>query len=156
MRIEPADPTDPASSRLLDRLSDALEAITGDSGRASFDPLDVQSDGASFVLAYDEEGRPLGCGAYRPLAEGVAELKRMFALPGTKGVGAAILACLETRAWADGYDQLWLETRRVNERAVRFYEKNGYRRIPNFGKYAGRPEAVCFAKILSEPVSPGG
>lgn len=96
MRIEPADPTDPSSSRLLDRLSDALEAITWDSGRASFDPLDVQGDGASFVLAYDDEGRPLGCGAYRPLAEGVAELKRMFALPGTKGVGAAILACLET------------------------------------------------------------
>ncbi|WP_343526243.1 GNAT family N-acetyltransferase [Sphingomonas sp.] len=153
MRIEPADPCDPAAAGLLDRLSDALEAITGDSGRASFDPLDVQGVGASFVLAYDDRGRPIGCGAYRPLVEGVAELKRMFALPGSKGVGAAVLAHLEARAQADGYRELWLETRLVNDRAVRFYHKNGYRRISNFGKYAGRPEAVCFAKILAEPVS---
>lgn len=90
----------------------------------------------------------LGCGAYRPIQKGVAELKRMFAIPASKGVGSAVLNDLERRAKADGCRELWLETRLVNSRAVRFYERNGYRRIPNFGKYVGRPEAVCFAKTL--------
>ncbi|MDG2535489.1 GNAT family N-acetyltransferase [Sphingomonas sp. HITSZ_GF] len=105
--------------------------------------------GAIFALAFDGEGRAAGCGAYRPLGEGVAEVKRMFAAPGSRGIGAALLAFLEARAAADGYRELWLETRLVNERAVRFYEKHGYLRIPNFGKYAGRPEAVCLAKRLA-------
>jgi GNAT superfamily N-acetyltransferase len=134
--------------QLLDHLSDSLAGITGDSGRSSFDPSDVEGAGASFVLAYDPQGNALGCGAYRPLSNGVAELKRIFAIPASKGVGWAILDYLETSAEADGYRELWLETRLVNSRAVQFYERNGYRRIPNFGKYVGRPEAVCFAKTL--------
>ncbi|MGX9944513.1 GNAT family N-acetyltransferase [Bradyrhizobium sp. BTAi1] len=55
---------------------------------------------------------------------------------------------LEAAALGFGYHAIWLETRRVNARAVAFYERHGYRRIPNFGKYAGRPEAVCFEKRL--------
>ncbi len=148
MRIEPARTCDPMALQLLDQLSDTLAGITGDSGRSSFAPSDVGGPGASFVLAYDAQGTALGCGAYRPLANGVAELKRMFAIPTSKGVGSAILSYLETRAEAGGYRELWLETRLANSRAVQFYTRNGYRRIPNFGKYIGRPEAVCFAKTL--------
>lgn len=148
MRVQPVHPCDPTALQLLDQLSETLAGITGDSGRSSFDPSDVEGSGASFVLAYDAEGNALGCGAYRPLANGVAELKRMFAIPASKGVGSAILAYLEAKAEGDGYRELWLETRVVNSRAVQFYERNGYRRIPNFGKYVGRSEAVCFAKTL--------
>ena len=77
----------------------------------------------------------------------------MFAQPGSKGVGWAILQHLETLAFRDGYRERWLETRAVNRRAVSFYERNGYRVIPNFGKYVGKPEAVCFAKALRASVS---
>ena len=80
----------------------------------------------------------------------------MFAQPGSKGVGWAILQHLETLAFRDGYRELWLETRAVNRRAVRFYERNGYRVIPNFGTYVGRAEAVCFAKTLRASVSAAG
>jgi GNAT superfamily N-acetyltransferase len=148
MRVEPVHPSDPMALQLLDQLSVTLAGITGDSGRSSFDPYDVEGAGASFVLAYDAQGNALGCGAYRPLQKGVAELKRMFVIPASKGVGSAILNDLERRAEADGYRELWLETRLVNSRAVEFYERNGYHRIPNFGKYVGRPEAVCFSKTL--------
>lgn len=148
MRVGPVHPSDPTALQLLDQLSDTLAGITGDSGRSSFDPSDVEGAGATFVLAYDAQGNALGYGAYRPLQKGVAELKRMFAIPASKGVGSAVLNDLERRAEADGYRELWLETRLVNSRAVQFYERNGYRRIPNFGKYVGRPEAVCFAKTL--------
>jgi GNAT superfamily N-acetyltransferase len=151
MRIEPTSPTDPSALSLLNQLSDTLAGITGDSGRSSFDPADVAVRGALFVVAYDSGGTAVGCGAYRPLSDGVAEVKRMFAAPGSKGVGVAVLSFLEQSAIADNYSELWLETRLVNIRAVEFYESHGYARIPNFGKYVGRSEAVCFAKSLTAP-----
>ncbi len=78
----------------------------------------------------------------------------MFAIPGSKGVGSSILAFLERRASEFGYGQLWLETRKVNQRAVSFYERHGYHPIANFGRYIGRPEAVCLGKFLpSAPTS---
>ncbi|UFZ05312.1 GNAT family N-acetyltransferase [Bradyrhizobium ontarionense] len=130
-------------------LSATLARITGDSGRSSFDPDDVRGPQACFVVASDACGQAVGCGALRPLDADIAELKRMYARPGTRGVGAAILSHLEIAAAGFGYRALRLETRLVNQRAVRFYERHGYRRIPNFGKYVGRPEAVCFEKRLS-------
>lgn len=149
MDIRPTSADDPDAAPLLYELSKTLAAITGDSGANSFDPADVGVTGALFVIAYDGEQVAVGCGAYRPLHDGVAELKRMFALPGSKGVGSSILKFLEKAAAEYGYRELWLETRVVNERAVSFYQKHDYRRIPNFGKYVGRPEAICFAKRVS-------
>ncbi|NEX93707.1 GNAT family N-acetyltransferase [Caulobacter sp. 17J65-9] len=147
--VDVCAPDDPEAAAVLDRLSEALAAITGDSGRGSFDPADVGVDRAVFVVARDGDGAPVGCGAYRPLGPGVAELKRMYAAPGTKGVGAAVLQALTSRAMADGYGQLWLATRRVNVRAVRFYEKHGYAPIAPYGRYVGRPETVCLAKAIA-------
>jgi hypothetical protein len=31
---------------------------------------------------------------------------------------------------------------------VRFYEREGYGRIPNFGYYAGSAHSLCYAKAL--------
>ena len=42
-----------------------------------------------------------------------------------------------------------LETRNVNEAAVRLYPRNGYRVVDNQGKYAGNDKAVCFEKRLA-------
>lgn len=63
-------------------------------------------------------------------------------------MGTAVLQYLEAEAALMGYAELWLETRRVNIRAVGFYHSRGYQEIPNFGKYVGRPEAICLAKHL--------
>jgi ribosomal protein S18 acetylase RimI-like enzyme len=59
-----------------------------------------------------------------------------------------VLAFLEKEAAALGYQALRLSTRRVNTRAVAFYTARGYRIIPNFGRYAAKPESVCFEKQL--------
>ncbi|MGB9988857.1 GNAT family N-acetyltransferase [Massilia sp. SM-13] len=142
------DPGTDDAALLMRELSVALALITGDSGAASFSVDDVRGPGGCFVLARDAAGRPLGCGALRPLQPGVAELKRMYARPETQGVGGALLAHLERRATAMGYRELWLETRLVNVRATQFYLRHGYRRIDNFGKYAGRAAAGCYAKAL--------
>jgi GNAT superfamily N-acetyltransferase len=142
------DPATPDAAALIDELSAALAAITGDSGRSSFDPDDVRAPGALFVVARDAGGQAVGCGAFRPLAQDIAEVKRMYARPGHHGVGRAVLAHLEAQAATLGYRKLWLETRAVNQRAVRFYTSNGYTPISNYGKYAGNPHAVCLAKPL--------
>jgi GNAT superfamily N-acetyltransferase len=147
LAIVAADPGSDDAAALLDELSAALSALTGDSGNASFDIADMRDPRAGFVVAR-VDGAAVGCGALRPLTEQVAEVKRMYARPGHAGVGAALLAHLEARAAALGYAEVWLETRKVNLRAVRFYEKHGYRRIDNYGKYVGVAGAVCFGKRL--------
>ncbi|QJD93958.1 GNAT family N-acetyltransferase [Duganella dendranthematis] len=148
MHLIEEDPTAPESVLLMAELSTALEAITGDSGRASFDADDVRGPAACFVVARSDSGAALGCGAFRPLEPGVAEIKRMYARHGTSGVGSAVLRYLEGEAQALGYQAVWLETRLVNRRAMDFYEARGYQRIANYGKYIGNPLAVCFEKQL--------
>lgn len=148
--IERADPRGRNATALIDILSQTLTRITGASGNASFNISDVEMPRSLFLLAYDRERRAVGCGGYRPHSEGEAEIKRMLALPGTRGVGTAVLGALERAARQDGYSTAILETRRVNERAVTFYMRHGYSVIPNFGRYHGRAEAVCLAKQLSE------
>jgi len=56
MRVVPVNLTHPDALALLDALSDTLGAITGDSGRNSFDPADVTGPGAAFVVAYTSSG----------------------------------------------------------------------------------------------------
>jgi len=147
--VATADPLGDEAQALLAALSATLQRITGSPGTASFDVVDMQQPGAVFVLARTADCRAVGCGALRPLQTGVAELKRMYAAPGTQGVGAQVLAALEAQAARLGHRELWLETRRVNARAVAFYLRHGYAVIPNYGRYAGRAEAVCFGKRLS-------
>jgi GNAT superfamily N-acetyltransferase len=155
VKVDLADPESPEAQELLASLSQTLQQITGSSGTASFDVNDVKGEGACFAVGRLSSGVPVACGALRPLQPGVAELKRMFALPGTKGAGSAVLAFLEQKANEFGYGQVWLETRKVNERAVAFYERHGYRPIPNFGRYVGRAEAICLGKPVpsAQPVA---
>ncbi|MHA4867130.1 GNAT family N-acetyltransferase [Duganella sp. PWIR1] len=148
IQLAAEDPGSADSVALMAELSTALEAITGDGGRSSFDVEDVRGPMACFVVARDDSGAALGCGAFRPLEPGVAEIKRMYARHGTSGVGSALLRFLEAEAVICGYQAVWLETRLVNRRAVDFYEARGYRRIANYGKYIGNPLAVCFEKQL--------
>ena len=147
--VSAEDPSGADALALVAELSDALTGITGASGQASFDISDVGVPRACFALARDAHGRALGCGALRPLDAGIAEVKRMFARPGTRGVGSAVLGFLEAEAARHGYAALRLSTRLVNARAVAFYERHGYRRIAGYGRYAGSEVSVCFEKALA-------
>ncbi|WP_395333927.1 GNAT family N-acetyltransferase [Novosphingobium sp. BL-8H] len=145
VRVEPCDPRDPDAIAVMERLSGALAAITGDGGTSSFDPSDVLVPRALFVLARDADGSVVGCGAYRPLEGDVAEVKRMYA---EQGCGAAILDYLEAAASAEGYRDARLSTRRVNVRAVSFYQRKGYAEVAPYGRYADRPQSICLGKAL--------
>jgi len=136
---------------LMDELSECLQEITGDGGKNSFDANDVCNDKALFVIARDQSGQAIGCGAFRPMDQTTAEIKRMYAAKSGMGIGAKILLYLEHRAYNIGYKTLRLETRIVNTDAVSFYKRTGYRKIPNYGKYAERTDSICFEKDLPYP-----
>lgn len=153
--LQPVAADHPDAQAMMEELNQRLEQLSGDSGAAGFQIMDMVPGRSIFLLARDEHGQPVGCGAVRPLAAAgaapVAELKRMYARDGRRGVGAALLARLEHAAQQMGYRALWLETRRINTRALRFYQRHGYREIPNFGSHVGRAEAVCLGKTLPAP-----
>lgn len=156
MRCAPADPDSREARALIAELDAALSAITGDSGAASFDANDVRGAGAVFLLAYGSDEAPAGCGALRPFLHGlgtdaeagVAELKRMYARPGS-GAGRILLDALERQALAMGYREIRLSTRRINARAVDFYRRHGYQPVAAYGKYAGSEISVCLGKRLT-------
>lgn len=147
--ISMESPFSPDAISLMNELSECLQAITGDSGKNSFDSNDVCNVKAMFVIARNQSGKAVGCGAFRPMDETTAEVKRIYAKDKGMGIGRVILSFLEHRAYDFGYKSLRLETRLVNTKAVSFYERNGYRRISNYGKYIGRTNSICFEKNLS-------
>lgn len=146
--IAQEDPYSPDAMLMVDELSGTLESITGNSGRASYDPAEVCGPRAVFAVARNQEGEPVGCGALRPIDDTTAEVKRMYAKIKSGGIGTQMLAYLEEQALKLGYSVMWIETRLINHKAARFYENRGYLRIPNYGKYVNRPEAVCFERKL--------
>lgn len=148
--FEQTTPDHPAAKPLLRALSAQLAAITGSSGEASFDPAAMAAGRSVFLLAWSDR-EPIGCGALREVDRRTCEIKRMYSARARFGIGGQLLAELERRAQQLGYERALLETRRINTAAVSFYLKHGYAVIPNYGKYAGRAEAICFGKRLSHP-----
>ena len=148
LEIRRTDVNSADARAMLAELDGALERLTGSSGQGSFSPEDVRQTGAMFAVAY-WDGTPIACGGFRPLTEITAEIKRVYARSNRVGAAAQLLTHLERQAAAMGYTEAVLETRRVNTHAVAFYLRCGYEAGPVYGRYAGRPEAVCFRKRLS-------
>lgn len=93
----------------------------------------------------------VGTAALVPLADSLAELKRMFVSPAARGLGVAssLLRAAEDRARALGAGAVRLETGLPQAAAIALYEKHGYRHIPQFGQYVGDPTSVCMEKVLA-------
>jgi GNAT superfamily N-acetyltransferase len=95
------------------------------------------------LVARDEDGVAVGCGALQYLGAGVAEGKRMYVAPSARGrgVGKAVLSTLEGVARDRGWTTLCLETGPRQPEAVARYSGAGYRPITAFGGYVGAPDA---------------
>ncbi|MBP8947731.1 MAG: GNAT family N-acetyltransferase [Candidatus Promineofilum sp.] len=89
----------------------------------------------TFLIAL-VDGRLVGTGAIRPIDDETAELKRMWLLEEYqgRGIGLRLFTLLSEFARAAGYRQMWLSTDAIAQsRAVRFYERLGFRPIPPYG-----------------------
>jgi GNAT superfamily N-acetyltransferase len=106
------------------------------------------------LLARDDAGAVLGCGALRQLGPGTAELKRMYVVPAARGRGVSkvVLAALEDAARERGWTTLRLETGPRQPEAIALYAGSGYRAIGAFGAYAGDPgatDSLFFERVLA-------
>ncbi|MER8233697.1 GNAT family N-acetyltransferase [Streptomyces sp. NPDC101490] len=110
-----------------------------------------------YLLAYDPEGRPVATGGWRTqdkndagYENGDAELKRMYVVPGARGLGLArrVLAALESDARATGRTRMVLETGIAQPEAIALYVSSGYEPCAKFGLYRDHPSSRCYAKPL--------
>lgn len=62
------------------------------------------------------------------------ELQKIYVLPENhgKGIGTALLKEVKNLAREIYPDYIWLDTPVTNENAIRFYEKNGFRKMGNY------------------------
>ncbi len=103
----------------------------------------------SVHLVAELDGELVGCAGWRRHGND-AELKRMFTLTAARGRGVArrMLAAVEDSARAAGCRRVILETGDRQPEAIALYEAAGYRRIPDFGYYAGEQGVLSFARDL--------
>ncbi len=101
------------------------------------------------VVAY-EDNNPVSCGAVKEYVPNIMEVKRMYTTPESRGRGIASQVLTELETWAAelSFEKCILETGKKQPEAIRLYEKNGYKLIPNYGQYAEIENSVCFEKII--------
>lgn len=101
------------------------------------------------VVAYLQD-EPIGCGALRAYSNDTMEVKRMFVPLHKRGQGIAstLLSALEIWRKELGIKKCILETGKNQPEAIALYKKNRYKIIPNFGKYEGVENSVCFENKL--------
>ena len=134
----------------LVKLLDAeLAALDGDE-HVFYAQLNKTDKIKHVIVAYEND-TPISCGAIREYSSTTMEVKRMYTIPGHRGQGLATKVLNELEKWASelSYQKCILETGLRQPDAIRLYDKNGYSRIPNYGKYAGMVNSVCFEKEIT-------
>jgi GNAT superfamily N-acetyltransferase len=137
VRIEVEDPAGPDGRWCLERyVAELAERFDG-----GFDPAlslpaapsELVPPAGALLLARLRD-RPVGCGALKFGAGGVAEIKRMWVSAEVRGLGLGrrILAELERRAADAGVTTLRLETNRALTEAIALYRRTGYREVEAF------------------------
>lgn len=146
VRIEPRHYDDPVAASLRAELEAEMLARYGADTEPGAKP--TASDVAVFLVAFDEG--PLGCGGIRVLADGAAEIKRMYVRPAARGRGIArrLLVALEQAARELGCSVARLETGIEQPEAIALYERAGYRPIPYYGAYPASHLSRCFERTL--------
>jgi GNAT superfamily N-acetyltransferase len=151
VHLRPAAWDDPVVQRLTTDQQAEIRARYGGKDEPGTKP--TAADVSVVLLARDDDGTALGCGALRALGGDVAEVKRMYVVPAARGRGVskAVLAGLEEAARERGWTTLRLETGPLQPEAVALYSRAGYRPIGAFGAYVGDPDAagsLFFERVL--------
>ncbi len=143
MRLTPAAWDDAEVQRLTTAQQAELRARYDGDTEPGTPPS--AADVSVVLVARDDDGTVVGCGALRALGGDVAEVKRMYVVPAARGRGVSklLLTGLEDAARGRGWTTLRLETGPRQPEALALYEGAGYRAIPAFGAYVEAPDAGC-------------
>jgi GNAT superfamily N-acetyltransferase len=122
----------------------------GGSGPAPLRGVEFEPPEGCFVVGITD-GAAVACGGFRLLSPGVAEIKRMYVDPAARrrGIGARVLAFLEERARATGYDETWLETGIEQPDAISLYVSAGYLPRAPYGEFKDDPRSRCYFRDLA-------
>jgi putative acetyltransferase len=146
LKIVRTNSDDPDFIRLVELLDADLSQRDGNehSFYAQFNKIDMIKH---VVVAY-EDGTAVACGTVKQFSSGTMEIKRMYTLPEQRGKGIASRVLTELEAWAAELkcSKCILETGKRQPEAIKFYQSNGYTRIPNYGQYTNIDNSVCFEK----------
>ncbi len=96
-------------------------------------PGDYAQPTGRLLLAYQDD-RAIGCGALRPIENGVCEMKRLYVRPEIRGAGAgsALMQSLMRSAKEIGYRKLRLDTLPLMATAIAIYRSHGFKEIPPY------------------------
>ncbi|MFJ3232456.1 GNAT family N-acetyltransferase [Streptomyces sp. NPDC086787] len=149
----------PDAVGLNDEVQAEYHRRYGEGGDATtLDASDFVPPRGVYLIAYDENGRPVASGGWRSQDEngdgnenGDAELKRMYVVEGMRGRGLArrMLAALEADARAAGRIRMVLETGTAQPEAIALYTSSGYEPCTKFGYYRHYESSRCYAKPLA-------
>jgi GNAT superfamily N-acetyltransferase len=140
--------SDPEFQSLVALLDAELAIVDGDD--ASFYAQLNKTDNMKHTLVAYIDNLPVGCGAIRAFADDSMEIKRMFVLTTHRrsGVASSIVGELEKWSKELGHKYCVLETGKRQPEAIALYLRMGFETIPNYGKYVGMDNSVCFRKVL--------
>ncbi|MFC1402973.1 MULTISPECIES: GNAT family N-acetyltransferase [Streptacidiphilus] len=153
----------PDAQRLIAEVQQEYVRRYGDVDLSPVDPAQFDPPQGLFAVVYDADGTPVGTGAWRAreagepgLADGDAELKRMYTVPSARGRGLAraMLRFLEQEAGRAGRLRLVLETGTEQPEALALYASEGYLPTEKFGFYRDSPLSVCLAKPIAVAAVP--
>jgi len=96
-------------------------------------PGDLTGDEGALLVAYEED-RAVGCGAWRRLGAGIAEIRHLWVAGQARGlgIGRTLLGRLEADAAAHSVTTLRLGTHGALAEAIALYRSTGYRQIPPY------------------------
>ena len=133
----------------LVKLLDAELAILDGEEHAFYAQLNKTDKIKHVIVAYEND-KPISCGTIREYSPTVTEVKRMYTLPENRSKGVATMVLNELEKWTSelSYHKCILETGKRQPDAIWLYKKNGYKIIPNYGKYLKMENSVCFEKEI--------
>lgn len=143
------DPGSPDVSKLIGRLDTYLMSLYPPESNHLMSIESLRRPNVTFFVAR-VEGRAVGCcGVVNHNGE-YAEGKRLFVLPGYRGlqIGRRLLATREAHAKAAGLKVIRSETGVSQHEAIRLFEQAGYHRRGPFGDYPNDPLSIFMEKEL--------
>ncbi|HEY4630446.1 MAG TPA: GNAT family N-acetyltransferase [Blastococcus sp.] len=148
LRALPYD--DPLAQYLVEQVQHEYIRRYGGRDAAVVDPAEFLPPHGLFLVA-EVDGVPAGCGAWRALPSGAAEIKRLYVEPAfrRRGIAQLLVVALEQGAAAAGHAEVVLNSGREQPEALALYAELGYGPVPGYGVYAGEPGAVFLGKALT-------
>jgi len=147
--IGPEDPRQADVRRIFAESGAYLQALYPSESNHVVD-VDALAGPDAVFLAARRNGELLGSIAFRIIAPGHAEMKRMYVRAEARraGLGRRLLDALEDAARLRDIDRISLETGIKQPEAIGLYRASGYQDCPPFGSYNDDPLSLFMTKRL--------